>query len=141
MPLSNIDNLYAGRGLRNQGSPQDSGAIAKTSSPATESVTVPANADGTQPIVDHGTVCLAITSPNASAVMAGADIYASDGAHTEYLGTFPPTIGAVAGQGGTWEMEVFSSLVNITNIVTLSVALTTTGNNNVTMEIRFNYGV
>jgi hypothetical protein len=141
MPETNFDNIYSGRGIRNQSSPQDSGAVAKTSSPATLTVTVPANSDGTQPTVDHGQVMLSLTSLNASAVFAGGDVYASDGSKTEYLGTFPPTIGGVAGQGATFVMEVFSALVNITNIVTLTVSITSTGNNNLTAELRFNYGV
>ncbi len=140
MPAANFDNLYTGRGIRNQGSPQDSGVVAKTTSPATVSVTIPANADGTQPTVDHGHAMLSVTAVNASAVLAGADLYASDGTNTEYLGTFAPSLGAVAGEGETVVMEVFSALVNITNIVTLSCALTSSANNNLSMELRFNYG-
>ena len=141
MSETNFDNIYSGRGIRNQSSPQDSGAIVKSSSPATVAVTVPANADGTQPTVDHGQVMLACTALNGSAVLVGGDIYASDGSKTEFLGTFPPSIGATAGQGATFVMEVFSTLVNITNMVTLTVSMTSTGSNALTMELRFNYGV
>lgn len=141
MAISNFDKLYTGMGIQNQGSPQDSGAIAKSASPGTVSVTVPANADATQPTVDHGWVCIAITGMNASAVLGAATIYASDGTNTEYLGAVPLPIAApAAGQGATFIVPIFSALVNITNIVTLTVSLVVTTNTNYTIELRFCYG-
>lgn len=140
MPETNVDNLYSGMGIRNQNSPQDSGAITKTASPATVSVTVPANADGTQPTVDHGQVGIFFTALNASAVLGEIDIYASDGTSTEYVDTIPASSGAVAGQGASFYRSIFSSLVNITNIKTVTARAVTTANNNMTMELRFNYG-
>lgn len=141
MSISQFDKLYTGMGVQNQGSPQDSGAVVKSASPATVSVTVPQNADGTQPTVDHGWVCVTATSLNASAVLGALTIYASDGTTTEYLGAAPiPIASPTAGQGATWMIPVFSSLVNITTIKTLTASLVTTANNNFTMELRFCYG-
>lgn len=140
MPETNFDNLYSGRGIRNQGSPQDSGAVVKSASPATVSVTVPANADATQPTVDHGQALIAFTSLNASAVIGAVDIYASDGTNTEYLATIAASSSATAGQGASFIADLFSTLQNITNIVTLTARVVTTGNNNLTMQLRFNYG-
>jgi hypothetical protein len=127
-------------GIANQGSPQDSGAIAKTASPATVSVTVPANADATQPVVDHGTVALSLTALGGTVVLGEVDLYASDGTNTEYLGTIAGSSSAVGGQGATLYQQVFSALVNITTIKTLTARLVTTTANVVTMDLRFNFG-
>lgn len=144
MPITNLDNLYAGRGIRNQGSPLDSGAVAKSTSPATLTVTVPANADGTQPTIDHGQAALALTALNASAVLGECDLYASDGTNTEFVGEVAAPSGAAgsgtAGQGATFLIDIFSSLVNITTIKTLTARFVTTANNSLTGELRFNYG-
>ena len=45
-----------------------------------------------------------------------------------------------AGQGATFLIDIFSSLVNITTIKTLTARFVTTANNNLTGELRFNYG-
>ena len=141
MALSDFDKLYTGMGIQNQGSPQDSGAIVKSASPGTVSVTVPANADGTQPTVNHGWACVSVTAMNASAVIGACALYASDGTNTEYLGTQPIAQAApTAGQGATFMMPVFSALVNITNIVTLTASLVVTTNTNYTLDLRFCYG-
>jgi hypothetical protein len=134
------DRLYPGMGIANQGSPQDSGVVAKSASPATVAVTVPANADATQPTIDHGTAEVSITAVNGAAVLGAIDIYASDGTNTEYLDTIAASSGAVAGQGATFYRAVFSALVNITTIKTLTARLVTTANNNVSMALRFNFG-
>ena len=89
MAKSFVDRLYPGMGIANQGSPQDSGVVVKSSSPGVVSVTVPANADATQPTIDHGTVEISLTALNGSSVLGACDIYASDGSATEYLGTIP----------------------------------------------------
>ena len=140
MPIAASDRLYAGMGIQAQGSPLDSGAIAKTASPATVSVTVPANADGTQPKIDHGTVCMAVTAVNAAALLGACDFYASDGTNTEFLWTAGAPGTGVAGQGETIYDQVYSALVNITTIKTLSAKLISTTNNNLTMDLRFNFG-
>ena len=141
MAIANADALYDGMGIRNTGSPQDSGAVAKSSSPATVTVTVPALADGTQPTVDHGVAVIAFTGLNASAVIGALDLYASDGSTTEFLGCVPASSTATAGQGATFYVPVFSTLANITKITTLTAHVVTSGNNNMTMQMRFNYGV
>ena len=140
MAESFVDRLYAGMGIANQGSPQDSGVVVKSSSPGVVSVTVPANADGTQPIIDHGTVEVSLTALNASAVLGACDIYAYDGTHYEYLATIPAPVTATAGQGATYYLPVFSALVNITTIKTLSASIVVTANTNFSMALRFNYG-
>lgn len=141
MSISNFDKLYTGMGIQNQGSPQDSGAVVKSASPGTVSVTVPANADGTQATVDHGWACISITAMNASAVIGAVSLYASDGTNTEYVGAVPIAIVApTAGQGATFIVPIYSALVNITNIVTLTASVVITTNTNYTMELRFCYG-
>ena len=135
-----VDRLYPGMGIANQGSPQDSGVVAKTASPATVAVTVPANADATQPTIDHGQYEVSITAVNGSAVLGAIDIYASDGTNTEYLATIPASSGAVAGQGGTWYGSIFSALVNITTIKTLTARIVSTTSNVLSMALRFNFG-
>lgn len=141
MSISNFDKLYTGMGIQNQGSPQDSGAVVKSASPGTVSVTVPANADGTQATVDHGWACISITAMNASAVIGAVSLYASDGTNTEYVGAVPIAIAApTAGQGATFIVPIYSALVNITNIVTLTASVVITTNTNYTMELRFCYG-
>lgn len=141
MAIGNFDRLYTGMGIQNTGSPQDSGAVAKTASPGSVSVTVPALADGTQPTVDHGWVCVAVTAMNASAVIGALTISAGDGTNTEYVGAVPIAIAApTAGQGATYIIPIFSSLVNITTIKTVTASLVVTTNTNFTMELRFCYG-
>ena len=140
MAIGNVDRLYPGRGIANMGAPQDSGAVVKSATPATVTVTVPALSDATQPIVDHGQAVWVATALNASAVIGQVDFYASDGTNTEYVGTIPATAQATTGQGASYLMDIFSSLVNITTIKTLTARSNTTGNNNYTAELRFNYG-
>lgn len=141
MAITDFDKLYTGMGIQNQGSPQDSGAIVKSASPGTVSVTVPANADATQAIVNHGWACISITAMNGSAVIGAVSLYASDGTNTEYVGAVPIAIASpTAGQGATFMVPIFSALVNITNIITLTASIVVTTNTNYTMELRFCYG-
>lgn len=141
MSIGNFDKLYTGMGIQNQGSPQDSGAIVKSSSPGTVTVTVPANADGTQPTVDHGWALVTATALNGSAVLGATSLYASDGSATEYVGAVPiPIASPTAGQGACFMVPIFSSLVNITTIKTLTASQVTTSNTNWTLELRFCYG-
>lgn len=141
MAITDFDKLYSGFGIQNTGSPQDSGAVVKSASPGTVSVTVPANADGTQQTVNHGWACVSITAMNAAAVIGAVTLSASDGTNTEYVGAVPIAIAApTAGQGATYMIPVFSALVNITNIVTLTASIVITTNTNYTMELRFDYG-
>ena len=140
MAKSFVDRLYPGMGIANQGSPQDSGVVVKSSSPGVVSVTVPANADATQPTIDHGTVEISLTALNGSSVLGACDIYASDGSATVYLGTIPAPVTATAGQGATYYLQVFSALVNITTIKTLSASIVVTANTNFSMALRFNFG-
>ncbi len=141
MAITDFDKLYSGMGIQNAGSPQDSGAIVKSASPSTVSVTVPANADATQPIVNHGYACVSITGLNGAAVLGALTLYASDGSNTEYVGAVPiPIASPTAGQGATFIIPIFSALVNITNIITLTASLVVTANTNFTLELRFDYG-
>jgi hypothetical protein len=136
-----VDRLYPGMGIANQGSPQDTGAVAKTSTPNTVVITIPANADATQPTIDHGQLEILISGLNAATVIAGIEVVASDGTLSEYLANIPATGTATAGQGLTYYLPLFSALVNITNIVTLTVRVVSSGStNSYTLQARFNYG-
>ncbi len=125
---------YTGLGIMQGGGPQTSGAIAKTTSPATVAVTF-ATQGGVQPTIQRGKWCVSLTALNGSAVVTTIDIYATDGTNTEYLAVVPASGGAVAGQGGTFMGEFFSALVNITNIVTVTASIVSTTNNHLTAEL------
>ena len=130
-------NLFAGQytGLGiNQTGTMDSGVVVKSATPATVSVTVP-TVGGSQPSIQRGKWMAAFTSLNAAAVLGTLEISATDGSATEYLATEGPTNSATAGQGGTFMGEFFSTLQNITNVVTVTARMNTTGNNNYSMQL------
>jgi hypothetical protein len=140
MAITDFDGQYTGLGIMQGGGMQDSGAVVKSATPATVAVTWP-TVGGVQPTIQRGKYCVSLTAANGAAVFGGLDIYATDGTNTEYLDTKAASRGAVAGQAATFMAEFFSALINITNIVTLTASIATSGNNNYTMRLRVGGGM
>lgn len=113
----------------------DSGDTAFSASPATVTATIPLRA-GIQPLVARGKCLVEIKGLNAAAVLGAIDLVASDGTNSETLDTFGPPAAAVAGRGFSNVCEFYSPLANITNIVSLSIRVVTTTNNNGTARLR-----
>ncbi|MHB8577190.1 MAG: hypothetical protein ACYDCQ_17905 [Dehalococcoidia bacterium] len=135
MAMKDFDGQYSGLGIMQGGGGQDSGLVVKAATPATVSITYP-TVGGVQPTIQRGKWAALFSALNAAAVLGTLEISATDGTNTEYLDVRGPSNTATAAQGATFMGEFFSALVNITNIVTVTARMNTTGNNNYSMELR-----
>ena len=136
MAITDFDAQYAGYGIPSL-PVQDSGAVASTTTPKTVTLTIPTNADGTQPVCVRGKLVISINTANGSMVLGQIDVSSSDGTHTICLGSIPVSIAATAGRGGVFVMDCFIDKVDTTTIKTIVVVIATTGSNAFTVETRF----
>ena len=140
MAITDFDGQYTGLGIMQGGGMQDSGLIVKSATPATVSITWP-TVGGVQPTIQRGKYCASFTALNGAAVLGGLDVSVTDGTNTEYVDTKAASRGAAAGQGATFMGEFFSALINITNIVTFTLSMATTGSNAYSMRLRVGGGM
>lgn len=147
MSLSDFDQQYAGYGIPSV-NPQtmsalDSGVVAVSTTPHSTTLTVAANADGTQPTVVRGKLVVSMFNLNASAVVGQVDVWVGDNtspsAVLEYVASIPASSSATAGQGATFVMDIFIPRLtgNAGTIKTIVIRTTTTGNNNYSKQCRF----
>jgi len=136
MAVADFDQQYAGYGIPSIG-PVDSGVVASTTTPKTVTLTVPANADATQPTVKRGKLVIVISGANGAMVLGQIDVSVSDGTTTICVGSIPAAVAATAGRGGTFVMDIFSALVDITTIKTIVVVIATTASNVYNVQTRF----
>lgn len=132
--VADFDGQYWGLGIKQV--VVDSGLVVKSATPATVALTV-ATVGGTQPTVQRGKYVAMFSALNGSAVLGTLEVTAGDGSNTEYLDWKGVNNSQTAGQGATLIGELFSAFVNITNIVTVTIRMNTTGNNNYSMQGRF----
>ena len=135
MSISDFDAQYPGYGIASLPT-QDSGAVASTTTPKTVTLTIPTNADGTQPVCVRGKLVISINTPG-TIVLGQIDVSSSDGTHTICLGSIPAAIAATGGRGGVFCMDCFIDKVDTTTIKTIVVVIATTVSNTYTVETRF----
>jgi|SRR5215469_10072582 len=134
--LTSFQSGYGGFGVPSIG-PIDSGDVTVTATPSVTTLTVPANADGTQPVVRRGQVLIELSALNVAAVLGMIEVLVGDGTSTEYSFVMPASTTLTAGQGLCIVVPIFSTLINITTIRTITVRTITTVNNNYTKHVQF----